>query len=113
MSELNGSGIIYPTIELGGVRYVIKFTRGGLLYRLSKGGVSFADLASNKSFSAVMDILHAALFGQYDRSAEDLADLVMSEGKFAEVSEVIQDAIKKVFPPTEAAPAAEPIAAVN
>lgn len=98
----NGTGIIYPVIELGGIKYTVKFSRGGILYRLSKSGTSLADLTGgSKNFSAVIDVLHAALFSQFQGSAEDLAELVMTEGKTAEVAQAIGEALKKVFPPTQ------------
>lgn len=101
MSE-NGTGIIYPTIELGGKFYTVKFTRGGLLYRLSRSGTSLSDLTSgSKNFASVIDVLHAALYGQYAGTAEDLAELVLSENKTGELSMVIGEALKKVFPPTQ------------
>lgn len=99
--EQIGTGIEYPTLELGGRTYVVKFTRGGLMYRLNRSGASFQDLGGTRSFATYIDILHAAFFGQYDGTAEDLADLVIVEGKFATVCEAINDAIKKVFPPTQ------------
>lgn len=98
---VNGSGIEYPTLELGGKTYVIKFTRGGLLYRMSKNGADPRDLAGPKSIAAVIDILHATLFGQFDGSPEQLADIVFSEGKFQASSDAVLDAVKKVFPPTQ------------
>ncbi len=102
MSETNGSGIIYPTIELGGVTYVVKFTRGGLLYRLSKSATNLSDLASGpRSLAAVVDVFHAALFGQYNGTPEELAELVLAEDKLAQVSGIVADSLKKVFPPTQ------------
>lgn len=98
----NATGIEYPTLELGGKVYTVKFTRGGLMYRLNKAGTSMTALGSDRSFSAYIDILHAALFGQFDGSPEDLAEIVMDESKFTTVAEAINEAIKKVFPPTQA-----------
>lgn len=103
MSDTNGTGIIYPTLELGGKTYIVKFSRGGILYRLSKSGTSLMDLTGgSKNFAAVIDVLHAALFSQFDGSQEDLAELVLAENKTAEVSAAIGEALKKVFPPTSA-----------
>lgn len=101
MSEHNGTGIEYPTIELGGKSYVVKFTRGALLYRLSKGGANIADLGGPKSFSASIDVLHAVLGGQFSGTVEELAELVFGEGKIASVAQVIAEALGKVFPPTQ------------
>lgn len=106
----NGTGIDYPTVELGGKTYTVKFTRGGLLYRLSKTGTNLADLTgTGKRFSAVMDVLHAAFFGQYDGTVEELAELVFSEEKMTEVGAALDEALKKVFPvpPTAATESAE------
>ncbi len=116
MANLNGTGIQYPTLELGGVTYTVKFSRGGILYRLSKSGTNLSDLraGSGKSFATVIDVLHAALFDQYMGDAESLAELVMSEDKIALASEVVSEALKKVFPPTPvAAPPADQPAAVQ
>lgn len=103
MSETNGSGIVYPTITLGGVQYVVKFTRGGMLYRLSKSNVSISDVMGSgaRSFAANIDMLHAALFGQFNGTAEDLAELVLTEGKILEAGEAVIEALKKVSPPTQ------------
>ena len=38
---INGTGVDYPTIELGGKTYTVKFSRG-MLYRMHKQGVVFA-----------------------------------------------------------------------
>lgn len=96
----NGTGIEYPTLELGGKKYTIKFTRGGFVYRLSKSGTDLESLVKGRNFAAVMDVLFAALWGQFDGSVEDLAELVLVESKTAEVGAIVRDAIKKVFPPT-------------
>ena len=103
MSQTNGSGLQFPTLELGGVTYIVKFTRGGLLYRLNKAGASMADLGGQKSFAASIDLLHAALYGQFLGTPEELADLVLSEEKILQIGEVLGEALKKVFPPTQAA----------
>ncbi len=103
----NGTGIDYPTIELGGKTYTVKFTRGGLLYRLSKSGSSLADLRTNKNFATLIDILHAALHGQYDGTSLELAELISSSDdwieKYKQMDEAINEAIKKAFPPTASA----------
>lgn len=101
----NGTGIEYPTIELGGVVYTVKFTRGGLLYDLSKSGSRISDLRTNKNLATLVDILHAGIFGQYIGSQKDLCELVYEEDKIKLVDEVISEALKKVFPPTSSAAA--------
>lgn len=98
----NATGIEYPTLELGGKLYTVKFTRGGLMYRLNKAGTSLAALGSERSFSAYIDILHAALFGQYDGTPEDLAEIVMAEEKLPQLADAVNNAIKKAFPPSQA-----------
>lgn len=101
MSEhLNGTGVQYPTLTLGGHTYTLKFTRGAIMYRLSKTGSQIADLGTAKSFSTLMDLLHAALYGQYAGSVEDLAELVMAEQAIESVNVAIGEALKKAFPPT-------------
>lgn len=99
------TGIIYPTIELGGTTYTVKFTRGGLLYRLEKSGTAIADCLNLASFAKAIDLLHAALWGQFKGTAEDLAEIVLNEGKIAAVSLVLTEALKKVSPPTQSAAA--------
>lgn len=112
MSEINGTGIEYPKIELGGKVYTVKFTRGGILYRLNKNGTSLSDLGGAKSFATLIDVFHAALHGQFKGTAEELAELVVSEEKIATVDSVVAEALKKAFPPTQAAAvAADPEAA--
>ncbi len=96
----NGTGIEFPTLELGGKTYTIKFTRGGFVYRLSKSGTDLNSLVKGRNFAAVMDVLFAALYGQFHGTVEDLAELVLVESKTAEVGLIVRDAIKKVFPPT-------------
>ncbi len=101
MSETNGTGIIYPTVELGGRLYQVKFTRGGIMYRLSKAGVDLAMLGTTKGFATMIDTLHAALFGQYLGDAESLAELVLAEDKSVQVADAVTEALKKAFPPTQ------------
>lgn len=107
MSETNGSGIQYPTLELGGKTYVVKFTRGALLYRLGRKGLSFEHLMNGANFATIIDFLHAALSGQYQGTEEDLADVVLNEGKTLEVGAALAEAVKKASP-SDPNPAAEP-----
>lgn len=105
----NGTGIIYPTIELGGVTYELKFTRGALFYRLSRLGVDLGTAFTNITFSVRVDILHSIIAGtgpgKYAGTTEELADLVLTENKSKEVVELLLAALGKVFPPTQAAQA--------
>lgn len=107
--DLNTSNIEFPKITLGGVEYVVKFTRGGMIYRMIKSGANFAELRPGhpKFFSATVDALHAALFGQFTGTSEDLADLMVTENKVTECTAAILVAVGKVFPPTQAAPPVE------
>ena len=103
MNELNGTGITYPTLELAGVTYTLKFTRGGMLYRLGKTGTSISDMnaGGTKTIAAVVDVLHAALFGQFMGSPEDLANLLLEDlSKMREARAAIDIALGKVFPPS-------------
>ena len=112
MSQTNGSGLEFPTLELGGKMYIVKFTRGGLLYRLNKNGAEL-NLGGPKTISATVDLLYAALWNQFQGTPEDLADLVFGEEKMLLVGQVLGEALKKVFPPTPipaAAPADQPAA---
>jgi hypothetical protein len=102
---MDQSNIEFPKITLGGVEYTVKFTRGGMIYRMIKSGASFADLVpgSPKFFSAVIDTLHAALFGQFAGSPEELAEIIVSENKVKDCAVALNVAMGKVFPPTQAA----------
>lgn len=103
MSEQITTGVEYPTIELAGVTFTLKFTRGAMLYRLSKSGTAIADMNARgtKTLSAVIDVLHAALFGQFNGTPEELSDLVMNEGKMKEARTAVDIALGKVFPPSQ------------
>lgn len=108
----NGTGIIYPTIELEGKTYELKVTRGALLYRLSKAGVNIADIQRGdfRSYSAVMDVLFAMIQDQGSpfANAEMLAVHVQELGsdKVREIGNAVRAAVGKAFPPaTPAAPA--------
>lgn len=94
----------FPTIELQGATFTLRFTRGGLLYRLSKSGTNIADMRAGgtKSFSAVVEVLHAALYGQFSGTPDQLADIVMDGGqeKIREARIAIDLALGKVFPST-------------
>ena len=45
----NGTGALYPTIEIGGVSYELRISREVLLYRLSRKGISLADLRGRRA----------------------------------------------------------------
>ena len=74
-----GSGQEYPTLEIGGVKYTVKFSRG-LLYRMGKAGVVFAPQVINQGtavtmpFHQLVDVLTMAISWPGDN--ESLAELV-------------------------------------
>lgn len=78
MSET--TGVTYPEIELGGVTYSVKFTRG-LIYKLDKAGINFAPKITREgetyhsqcSFSTIVDTLKLAI--DFEGTSEDLAEL--------------------------------------
>lgn len=80
MSQNNGTGIEYPTIELGGKTYTVKFSRG-LLYRLAKAGVKIEtrQIAGGVSmpFEILVDAYHV-LIG-FEGSHEELAEMMFDK----------------------------------
>lgn len=102
MNEVNGTGIEYPSVVLGGVTYTVKFMRGAILYRMSRLGVTFADLqAGPKRFSALFDVLYSAIQDQYTGTPEQLVEMTLAENKLAEIGAAVGMAIAKVFPPAQ------------
>ena len=71
------TGVDYPTIELGGKTYEVKFTRG-LLYQLDKQGIKFnpqfANNAATCGLSSIVDTLKLAI--GFEGTADELAELV-------------------------------------
>lgn len=116
---MEDTNIEYPKLTLGNVEYVVKFTRGAMIYRVAKSGANFGDLYGSepsKRLAAVIDCLHAALFGQFNGTVDQLADIVIGENKVGEATTALLTTLGKVFPPTQAAMAAEvkqPQAALN
>jgi hypothetical protein len=103
----NGTGIIYPEIELGGKTYVVRFDKEVMVYRLSKANANFADLVDpRRRFAAMFDILYAAISDQYVGTPESLSVLAQQEDKVRLVDQVVAEGIKKVFPTPIQAPAA-------
>lgn len=101
----NGSGIDFPTIELGGQHYIVKFSRASL-YRMEKLGIKFEVKVTplpdqpgmvNRSmtFAQVVDMLLVAI--GFKGTAEELAELV-TPAKVQEGFEKIMDAWGKAFP---------------
>ena len=109
MSELMQTGIEYPTITLGGVAYELRLSRHVLAFRLSKRGLTLADLRSGaRQLSALYEVLHAMISDRYLGSVEDLVELVASEEKQRAVDQAVAAVIKKAFPLPVATPAGEP-----
>jgi len=99
MSELNGTGIDYPTLELGGVKYTLKVTRGVMIFRLSDAGINLAEINVHiKAVSAIIKVLHAMLLEQYTGTPEQLCELVLAEDKMKLAAQAVRDALGKVFP---------------
>lgn len=71
------SGIEYPTLELGGVTYTLKFTRGALLYNASKSGVDFGAIGP-RSFAALVDGLCLILAGQFTGTPQDMSNIIVA-----------------------------------
>jgi hypothetical protein len=101
---INGTGVDYPTLELGGKAYTVKFSRG-ILYRMGKLGVVFNPRVANNqvtmSFTAVVDVMHAVI--GFEGTHEDLAELVYD--KRGDCVSALMVAWGKAFPPTPQAQA--------
>jgi hypothetical protein len=105
MSQDNGTGVVYPTIELGGTAYTVRFSRGSL-YRMQKLGVAFAPkiqpipdqpgmIRRTMTFSEVVDVMHIGI--NFPGTAEQLAELVTND-KVQEAFDKIMEAWGKAFP---------------
>jgi hypothetical protein len=101
----NGSGVSYPTVELGGVRYEVKFTRA-TMYRLDKEGIvfnpQFARSSATLKFSTIVDTLKLCI--AFDGSADELAELCFD--KRDEILSVLVESWGKVVLPSIQARAA-------
>ena len=101
---INGTGVDYPTIELGGKTYTVKFSRG-MLYRMHKQGVVFAPQVKAgqvlMQFAPLVDVLHLAI--GFDGTHEELAELVYD--KRNDAVSALMVAWGKAFPPTPQAQA--------
>jgi len=103
MSVLNGTGITYPEIELGGKKYTVKFTRG-MIYRMGKAGVSFSPRLTGSpdaqlitmEFSQLIDVLHLAI--DFPGTHEELAELAYD--KRGELVTALVTAWSKIMLPT-------------
>lgn len=103
MESMNGTGITYPEIELGGKKYVVKFTRG-LIYRMGKAGIDFRPVVTQGSitvpFSTLVDVLHMAI--TFEGTPEDLAEVLYD--KRNEAMTALIGAWAKMLPPVRLAP---------
>jgi hypothetical protein len=95
----NGTGVEYPTVELGGTKYEVKFTRA-TLYQLDKAGIVFnpqvVRSTASLKFSTIVDTLKLCI--AFEGTAEELAEL--SFDKRDEILVVLVDAWGKVVLPS-------------
>lgn len=101
MEEQITTSAEYPSIELGGTKYEVKFTRG-LMYRLDKMGLSFnptfesGKKAWSGKLSNMVDVLKEAI--GFQGTAEELTELCYD--KRDEVLSVLVEAWGKVVLPS-------------
>jgi hypothetical protein len=90
-----GSGVEYPTIELGGKTYPVKFSEYAQ-YKLSKQGIAFAPAfidggkAYRIGFANLVDVL--ALCIEWHGTIEELCKIVYPKAKRDEVGQVLMAA---------------------
>lgn len=110
MDEKEMTGQEYPTIELGGKAYELKFTRG-MIYRLDKMGIVFAPVIrqtgpntteTTVKLSNLIDTLHVVI--GFQGTSEELAELAFD--KRDELTFKLTDAWRKVVLPSMQARAA-------
>lgn len=130
--DKTGSGVTtFPTIELGGQTYTLKFSRGAMQFGISKRGINTLDLNfPAKRFACSVELIHIVIEesfrvpflgpdGVQFKDAEgnllsvggtvkDLATLIVDEGKIDVCCAAIREALLKVFPPL--APSAPQVA---
>jgi hypothetical protein len=80
-NHTNHTGIEYPTIELGGKTYIVKFSRG-ILYRLGKAGVDIRTTRGlgdtiNMPFTQLVDAYHVVI--AFEGTHEELAELLFDK----------------------------------
>jgi hypothetical protein len=99
--------ILYPVLELGGVKYTLKATRGALRDRWSELGIELADrLNPHRTIAVTVKMLSTMITPKFSGSFEDLTDLILEEQKMGQVGDAINVALGKVFPPTIQEPVA-------
>ncbi len=97
------TGVEYPTVELGGALYEVKFTRG-VLYRLEKQGVMFnpqrklnaGQVTWHLQFSNIVDVLKECI--GFPGTHEELAELCFDQRD--EISKILLDAWGNLMLPT-------------
>ena len=116
-----GSGVEYPTLQIDGKTYTVKFTRAAI-YRLDKAGFDLRSLPTElKSwfphkegddevpgrvrFSVMIDILHAILGRELRCTAEELAEMI-DPTRTPEVATALILAMSKMQPPAVRQPQA-------
>ena len=92
MSTANGTGIDYPTIDLGGKTYTIKYTRAAV-YDLSKAGVNLQ--GKQIPFHQIVDAMHILI--EFPGTQRELAELL--HGRVQEAWDKMNIAAGKIMPP--------------
>ena len=119
MAQTDTPPIAYPTLEIGGRTYSLKFALGAR-YRLELAGVNASnisagilqEIAAGRNISLVLKLAAAAL-GTQDGgtwipaglTAEALADS-LPEARLGEVGAAVLEALVKAYPPPAKAPTA-------
>ena len=96
MSAPNGSGIEYPTIELGGRTYTVKFS-GAAMRKMEMAGLQFRPSTVKNDagevtgmqigFTNLVDVLMVCI--PFSGTVDDLADLCWPKAKRDEVATVL------------------------
>jgi|SRR5215831_4986972 len=111
---MEGSGIQYPTIEIAGKTYTVKFSRAAF-YRLGKAGFDLRQFAPLKdgliAFSILFDLLHAAIADQLPvkLETEELVDMALpidmpheaARKRLEEIGSIVREAFSKIAPPPQ------------
>lgn len=100
----------YPTVELAGQKYVVKFRCGDAIRLKAEHGIDLFALQSEKmrgtdGVDSIIKLLRAGLAHQVTYSVEELSDMIPLD-QIRAIDKIVAEAIKKAFPtPTTAAPA--------
>jgi hypothetical protein len=127
---MEGSGVDYPTIEIEGQQYTLKFSRGAM-YLLDKQGVDFRRLgrelqmwlprkevpgSGQVHLSGLVDVIHACLAEQFPGvTAARFADMLLPIGlqgvdyqnRVGALAIAVIQALGKAWPPSQALPLQE------